>query len=59
MVLTKSIPSEGLEPGDVGTVVHMYRDLRPTKSNFSRSTAAPPQWQRSNHLRCDPSARVT
>ena len=26
VVLTASVPSEGLEPGDVGTVVHVYRD---------------------------------
>lgn len=26
VVLTKSIPSEGLEEGDVGTVVHVYKD---------------------------------
>jgi Domain of unknown function (DUF4926) len=26
VVLTALVPSEGLEPGDVGTVVHVYRD---------------------------------
>jgi hypothetical protein len=26
VVLTAPIPEEGLEPGDVGTVVHVYRD---------------------------------
>lgn len=26
IVLRKAIPSEGLEAGDVGTVVHVYRD---------------------------------
>jgi len=26
VVLTISVPEEGLEPGDVGTVVHVYRD---------------------------------
>ena len=26
VVLTKSVPSEGLEEGDVGTVVHVYKD---------------------------------
>ena len=26
MVLTAALPSEGLEPGDVGTVVHVYTD---------------------------------
>jgi hypothetical protein len=25
-VLTVAVPDEGLEPGDVGTVVHIYRD---------------------------------
>ncbi len=26
VVLTTSVPDEGLEAGDVGTVVHVYRD---------------------------------
>jgi len=26
VVLTKPVPSEGLEDGDVGTVVHIYKD---------------------------------
>jgi len=26
VVLTKSVPSEGLEEGDVGTVVHVYKN---------------------------------
>jgi hypothetical protein len=26
VVLTTPVPAEGLEAGDVGTVVHMYRD---------------------------------
>jgi hypothetical protein len=26
VVLTKSLPKEGLEAGDVGTVVHVYTD---------------------------------
>jgi hypothetical protein len=26
VVLTMSVPAEGLESGDVGTVVHVYRD---------------------------------
>ncbi len=26
VVLTRAVASEGLEAGDVGTVVHMYRD---------------------------------
>lgn len=26
VVLTTPVPTEGLEAGDVGTVVHMYRD---------------------------------
>ena len=26
VVLTAPVPSEGLEAGDVGTVVHVYRD---------------------------------
>jgi len=26
VVLTKPVPAEGLEDGDVGTVVHVYKD---------------------------------
>lgn len=26
VVLTSAVPAEGLEPGDVGTVVHVYQD---------------------------------
>ncbi len=26
VVLTSAVPAEGLEAGDVGTVVHLYRD---------------------------------
>lgn len=26
VVLTTAVPAESLEPGDVGTVVHVYRD---------------------------------
>ena len=26
IVLTTPLPKEGLEPGDVGTVVHVYKD---------------------------------
>ena len=26
VVLTKPLPQDGLEPGDVGTVVHIYKD---------------------------------
>ena len=26
VVLTKTLPNEGLEAGDVGTVVHVYKD---------------------------------
>jgi len=26
VVLTAAVPDEGLEPGDIGTVVHVYRD---------------------------------
>lgn len=28
VVLTTAIPKEGLEPGDVGTVVHAYEDAQ-------------------------------
>jgi hypothetical protein len=26
VILTVPVPADGLEPGDVGTVVHVYRD---------------------------------
>jgi hypothetical protein len=26
VILTKALPNEGLEAGDVGTVVHVYKD---------------------------------
>jgi hypothetical protein len=35
VVLTKPIPSEGLEAGDVGTVVHLYRDGRAYEVEFT------------------------
>lgn len=34
IVLTSPIPSEGLEPGDVGTVVHVYGDGRAYEVEF-------------------------
>jgi hypothetical protein len=34
VVLTKSIPSEGLEEGDVGTVVHVYTDREAYEVEF-------------------------
>jgi len=35
VVLTKPIPSEALEVGDVGTVVHVYRDGRAYEVEFT------------------------
>jgi hypothetical protein len=35
VVLTAPIPAEGLETGDVGTVVHIYRDGRAYEVEFT------------------------
>lgn len=35
VVLTAAIPNEGLEPGDVGTVVHAYRDGQAFEVEFT------------------------
>ena len=35
IVLKTSVPSEGLEAGDVGTVVHVYRDGRAYEVEFT------------------------
>jgi hypothetical protein len=34
VVLKVAVPDEGLEPGDVGTVVHVYRDGRAYEVEF-------------------------
>ena len=34
IVLTKSLPAEGLEAGDVGTIVHVYGDGRAYEVEF-------------------------
>lgn len=34
VVLTVAVPDERLEPGDVGTVVHVYRDGRAYEVEF-------------------------
>lgn len=34
VALTVAVPEEGLEPGDVGTVVHIYRDGRAYEVEF-------------------------
>ena len=35
VVLTTAVPAEGLEAGDVGTVVHVYRDGRAYEVEFT------------------------
>ena len=35
VVLTASFPNEGLEPGDVGAVVHVYEDGRAFEVEFT------------------------
>jgi hypothetical protein len=35
VVLTAAVPAEGLEPGDVGTVVHTYSDGRAFEVEFT------------------------
>lgn len=44
VVLTTSVRGEGLEPGDVGTVVHMYRDGQAYEVEFVTRTAEPRRW---------------
>ena len=34
VVLTKPVPAEGLEAGDVGTIVHVYRDGKAYEVEF-------------------------
>ena len=34
VVMTESVPAEGLEPGDVGTVVHVYADGKAYEVEF-------------------------
>ncbi len=34
VVLTTAVPDKGLEPGDVGTVVHVYKDGRAYEVEF-------------------------
>lgn len=34
VVLTTSLPAEGLEAGDVGTIVHVYRDAQAFEVEF-------------------------
>ncbi|HVU27151.1 MAG TPA: DUF4926 domain-containing protein [Verrucomicrobiae bacterium] len=34
VVLTRDLPAKGLEAGDVGTVVHLYRDGRAYEVEF-------------------------
>lgn len=34
VVLTTAVPEEGLEAGDVGTVVHVYRDTQAFEVEF-------------------------
>ncbi len=35
IVLTGAVPDEGLEAGDVGTVVHVYRDRQASEVEFT------------------------
>lgn len=35
VVLTAAVPNEGLEPGDVGTVVHVYKDGKAYEVEFT------------------------
>ena len=34
VVLKRSIPSEGLRAGDVGTVIHVYKRAKPLRWSF-------------------------
>jgi len=39
VVLTRPVPEHGLEPGDIGTVVHRYRDGRAFEVEFAGAGA--------------------
>ncbi len=39
VVLTRAVPEHGLEAGDIGTVVHRYRDDRAFEVEFTGSDA--------------------
>jgi hypothetical protein len=43
IVLTETLPAQGLEVGDVGTVVHVYADRKAFEVEFMRSTTRPPR----------------
>ncbi len=34
VVLTRSLPEFGLEPGDIGVIVHLYRDQKAVEVEF-------------------------
>jgi len=54
VVLTKAVAGEGLEAGDVGTVVHLYGDGKAlTKWNLSRWMVTPLLLPRSKHRMFD------
>lgn len=36
VVLERAVTAHGLEPGDIGTVVHVYRDRNVAEVEFSR-----------------------
>ena len=38
VVLTKNVPEEGLETGDVGTVVHIHKDVTAYEVEFMTLT---------------------
>jgi hypothetical protein len=59
VVLTTPVPSEGLEPGDVGAVVHVYADGWPSKWNLLPWTDTPRRLSRSKRIRCDRSQDAT
>lgn len=39
VVLTRAVPEHGLEAGDIGTVVHTYRDGRALEVEFAGAGA--------------------
>jgi hypothetical protein len=40
VVLKVPVPEHGLEAGDIGTVVHVYRDGRAAEIEFARANGA-------------------
>ena len=51
-MLTEPVPAEGLEPGDVGTVVHVYADGKAYEVEFVALTVTRERSRRWESARC-------